>query len=554
MTDIRSIPEIWDYIELVRSEEYPVCREQLQLCDLVETAFTEEQLTVDREQLDNYLGLQRFWPFELWPWEKFVFTLHDCTYRADGMPRWPDLFLYMGRGNGKNGYLSFEDFALLTKFNPIRKYHIDLLALSEDQAKRSFQDVYDMLEDNKAKLKKSFYWNREVIRNLTTGSELTYRTTGTKSADSRRPGKVDFDEYHGYENYKLISTSITGLGKVGHARTTKASTDGNVRDGPLDHLLDRSRLVLNRTEPDRGLLPFLCRLDDPKEVDDPKMWHKANPSLRYNAYLSEEIHKEYQEYKLDQLGNADFITKRMNCPLGNPEEDVTSWDNVLATNHPVPNLDGRMCVFGVDYAKTTDFLAVGLLFLVDGVYYWITHSWVCRSCPDLSRIHFPLEDAARKGLLDWVDEAEIPPELPVEWLLKQAAEHRYRYQEGAIDSFRHTLLAKSFKENGIAPKKEGGILKLTRPSDLSMVAPLITSAFNGHKLVWGDNPLMRWYTQNTKAGLDSRRNVIYGKKEEKSRKTDGFMALAAAFACHEVLEIADRRSKSPVEIQAVIVA
>ena len=554
MTDIHTIPEIWDYIEQARGGEYPVCRDQLQLCDLVERVFAHEYLTVDREQLDSYLSLQRFWPFGLWTWEKFCFALHNCTYRADGLPRWPDLFLYIGRGNGKNGYLAFEDFSLLTKFNPIREYHIDLLALSEDQSKRSFMDVYNVLEDNKDKLKKSFDWNREVIRNKTTGSELTYRTTGTRSADSRRPGKVDFDEYHGYVDYKLISTSITGLGKVGHARTTKASTDGSVRDGPLDHLLEQSKLILSGTEEDGGLLPFLCRLDDPKEVDDPRMWHKANPSLRYNPYLEEEIRKEYREFKRNKLGNADFIVKRMNCPMGNHEADVTSWDNILATNRPVPNLDGKMCVFGVDYTKTTDFLAVGLLFLVEGVYYWITHTWVCRHSGDLDRIKFPLEDAAQRGLLTWVDEVEIPPEVPVDWLLEQAEKHGYRYPDGAIDSFRHTLLAKAFREGGFTPKKEGGILKMVRPSDLSMSAPVLSSAFNNQRIIWGDNPLMRWYTQNTKAGLDARQNVVYGKKEEKSRKTDGFMALAAAMTCHETLERVDRVAQSPVKVKAVIVA
>lgn len=67
-----------------------------------------------------------------------------------------------------------------------------------------------------------------------------------------------------------------------------------------------------------------------------------------------------------------------------------------------------------------------------------------------------------------------------------------------------------------------------------MVAPLISSAFLNHKIVWGDNMLMRWYTNNAIRIIDRHGNVTYGKIEPKSRKTDGFMALVAAFIVAEI--------------------
>ena len=60
-----------------------------------------------------------------------------------------------------------------------------------------------------------------------------------------------------------------------------------------------------------------------------------------------------------------------------------------ATAREVPDLTGKPCVWGIDYASTSDFMAAGLLFLVDGTYYWITHTWVCKHSKDLhlSLIH-----------------------------------------------------------------------------------------------------------------------------------------------------------------------
>ena len=61
------------------------------------------------------------------------------------------------------------------------------------------------------------------------------------------------------------------------------------------------------------------------------------------------------------------------------------------------------------------------------------------------------------------------------------------------------------------------------------VAPLISSDFANQRIVYGDNKLMRWYTNNTKVDVDKKGNMTYGKIEPKSRKTDGFMAFAAAY-------------------------
>ena len=61
----------------------------------------------------------------------------------------------------KNGYLGFEDFCLLTPTNGIKHYNIDIFATTEDQAKTTFNDVYNVLEDNRDKMQRFFYWNTE---------------------------------------------------------------------------------------------------------------------------------------------------------------------------------------------------------------------------------------------------------------------------------------------------------------------------------------------------------------------------------------------------------
>lgn len=519
---------IQEYIDIVRSGEYPVCKEQLLLCDFIEKVFETESVYVDEEQLEKYFELQKYWDFDLFPWEKFCFALHNCTYSAPGILRFPKLVIFVSRGAGKNGYLSFEDFALLTPTNGIKYYNIDICATSEEQAKTSFFDIYNMLEENSSKMKKHFSWNKTQIENLKTHSVLRFRTSNSKTADGGRPGKVDFDEYHAYENYKLINVFKTGFGKKPMPRTTITTTNGYVRDGPLDDLLSDGLQVLNGEIPDNGTLYFICRLDNDEEVQNKDNWHKANPSLRYFPNLQIEMNSEFEDWKRDHLGNSDFMVKRMNRIQGTTEAPVTEWKNILATNQPIPDLKGKTCVFGIDYTKTTDFLAVGLLFDIDNKIYWITHSWVCEKSADLSRIKFPVQATAEKGLLTIVKGVEIPPEYPVEWLKEK--QKIYNIVGGGLDNYRFTLLKNPLQSIGFDCEKSGkNNLLLVRPSDLMQVAPLISSDFANQRIVYGDNKLMRWYTNNTKVDVDKKGNMTYGKIEPKSRKTDGFMAFAAAY-------------------------
>ena len=79
---------------------------------------------------------------------------------------------------------------------------------------------------------------------------------------------------------------------------------------------------------------------------------------------------------------------------------------------------------------------------------------------------------------------------------------------------------------------------------------MIDSCFNNQYFVWGDNPVLRWATNNTKMIRSGRKpgkdddadlgNFVYGKIEARSRKTDPFMALAASMTVEDVLPAARR--------------
>lgn len=530
--------EVKDYIDIIKYNPEVMNKERIQLAELIERIFETEELFYSEKQITKYFSYQKYFPFNLFLWEKFLFILHNCVFRKDGLPRFPDLMIVMGRGGGKNGYLSFEDFCLLTETHGIREYDIDISANSEDQAKTTFKELLSVLENHKFRkvMRHNFYWNQTLIRNLKTNSTLRYRTNNPKGKDGLRSGKVDFDEPHAYENWDNINVFTTGLGKKPHPRRTYISTNGDVRDGVLDNLLERSAMILNGEIEDNGFLPFICKLDDESEVNNIELWQKANPSLEYLPSLKEQMIKEYEDYKINPILNNAFMTKRMNIPQGSKDIEVTSWENILKTNREVIDLDNMKCVAGIDYSKTTDFVAAFLLFKMQGVYYGVTHTWVCSKSKDLPRIKAPLKEWEERGLLTFVDDVEINPSVVTEWLIEQQKEHGYRIDKLAIDSFRYTLMSDALKKAGFDAKNKDKV-KLIRPSDIMRIVPTIDSVFATGKIIWGDNPLMRWATNNTKLEPALNNNFKYGKIEGKSRKTDTFMAFVHAMILTEDTEL-----------------
>lgn len=545
MTTTCNIPqEVLEYLELVEKGPYRVCKEQKALAALVRRCFEAENIYVDTEQLKKYLKLEKYFPFRLFPWEKFLTALWDCTYwRSSGLPRWPNVFCLLGRGAGKDGFISFSSLCSVSPYCEVPRYDVDICANLEEQATRPVADLVEAMEGTSyaKRLSKHFYHTKQVVQGRKNRGSVRGRTNNPKSRDGMRTGKAIFNEIHQYESYSNITVFRTGQGKVAHPRVGYFSSNGNVCDGPLDDLLARSRRILFEGEADKGFLPFICCLEDKKQVDDPDNWYMANPSLAYIPSLLQEVKDEYEDWLERPEQNPDFLTKRMGLRSQAAEIAVTDYDKVLATNRQLPDLRGWACVAGVDYAELSDWAAVNLHFRRGDCRFDINHAWVCTQSKTLTRVRAPWRDWAQKGDIAVVDEETIHPDLLAAWIQKRMT--LYQIKGLAMDNFRWTLVSQSFRQIGFDVERKN--VKLVRPSDIMTVEPVIQSCFDRRLFFWGDVPHLRWAVNNTKRVRASRKigfetgNFTYAKIEAKSRKTDPFMALVASMTIEPLLGTGD---------------
>lgn len=533
--------EVLRYIQAVESDNPKACKWQHALVAHVRRCFETEDIHVDTVQLQKYLGLVKYFPFDrLFPWEEFLLALWDCTYRADGLPRWKTLFVMVGRGAGKDGFIAFDSACSISPYNPVSHYNVDICANNEDQATQPSKDLVEVLESPKweAKLNRHYYHTKEIIQGRKNKGIMKGRTNNPKGRDGMRSGKVIFNEVHAYENYGNIKVFITGQGKVAQPRVGIFSSNGEVSDGPLDDYLARTDRILFDGEPDNGFLPFVCKLESKEQVHDPENWYMANPSLAFLPHLRQEIEDEYRDWCDHPEQNGDFITKRMGIRQGFQEIAVTDYDKVLATNTEIPDLSGWSCTVGIDYAELSDWASVNLHFRRGAERYDINHAWLCLQSKTLSRVKAPWQEWAGQGLVTPVDDVSIHPDLLTGYI--QRAAQRYNIRLLALDHYRWTLLSESLKKIGFDANDKSRV-KLVRPSDIMQVEPVIQECFDRGNFHWGNNPCLRWAVNNTKRvrsskskGVDTG-NFIYAKIEAKSRKTDPFMALVASMVAEPVL-------------------
>ena len=523
---------ISDYIDLIKSGKVDHCPEQdLMIDNIILPVLARDDVYIDNEAIEKGLALQKYFWYTLITWEVFLFALiAGVKFKETDDIFFKDIRIIIGRGSGKNGFISFLSFYFLSPAHGIQGYDIDILANTEEQAKTSFKDVYEVITEpinskNKRALLANFNATKTEITGTKTKSTLRYNSSSKRGKDSKRSGCIIYDEKHEYTDATNINTLRSGLGKVRYGREITITTNGHVRGGVLDDELAQNEDILKEYNPENRTLVFWCKLVNEDDWKNPDKWIQAIPSLNDFPELKAQIKKEVADMPYNLTYFPEFMAKRMNCPIGNKDVEVVNWEDIKATNKPLPDLTGWSCVVGIDYAKTNDFVAACLLFKDGEKRFAIVHGWACAQSRDLEGIKAPLFDWENKGLLTIVHDVEISADLIVNWIAQQGT--KYVIEKIAVDNFRFSFLNLALKSIGY-DAYEAKNVKLIRPSDLMKNYVVLNSIFVNHNLTVGDNPYFRWNVNNTKKVTDTRGNIIYGKIEPRYRKTDAFMAFANA--------------------------
>jgi phage terminase large subunit-like protein len=532
-----------EYINLWKTGKIELNKERIMLIAYLEKyILTRNDLYFNEEMLDNFITFAEKWYFPLNPFQKFLAAFVFLFYKEDDAVFYEQFLWTMARGAGKNGLISALAHFFISPLHGINRYNVSIVANNEKQAKTSFKEIYDTI-GSKEVLEDMFYRTKVEIMGYDTKSIIQFHTSNAGTKDGLRDGCVIYDEIHSYATFDTVNVFSSGLGKVPNPREFFIGTDGFVRDGFLDKTKERAIAILEGRELDDPLFPFICKIDDRAEADQPEKWGKANPMFEgewsfYAKGLLKKVKTQHRQLKTNPSSRTEFMTKRMNFPEVDLEKSVATWEEILRTGfeedgktlRSIPDLKHRTCIGGLDYARIKDFAAVGLLFKVGDDYIWKTHSFVRKGFLDTVKLEAPIKDWENDGLLTIVEGPVIEIHHIVNWFVRMR--ESYGLTKIVADTFRLDLVKAALEEEGFE------IEYIRNPKAIhSLLAPRVETIFAKHNLIFGDNPLMRWYTNNVYVKTKPDGNKEYLKKDEFKRKTDGFQAfIHALFKADEYLE------------------
>jgi phage terminase large subunit-like protein len=301
-------------------------------------------------------------------WQKATVCLIFGIVDEDGLRIFREVFLVMGRKNGKS-LLASAIIAYVKYLDGEYGAKIYCLAPKLEQAAIVYENFHRMVM-REPELAALVVKRRSDIYMESTNSVTKPLAFNAKKSDGFNPHLTVCDEIAswpaemGLKQYEVMKSA---LGARKQPLILSISTAGYVNDGPYDELMKRSTAVLLGSSEERRLLPILYMIDDLKKWDDIEELKKANPNM--GVSVSEDFFLEEIAIARNSLSKrAEFIVKYCN----QKQSSTQAWlpydvvDEVTGDKYTLEDFRSTYCVGGIDLSQTTDLTACCVVIERDG--------------------------------------------------------------------------------------------------------------------------------------------------------------------------------------------
>ena len=206
---------------------------------------------------------------------------------------------------------------------------------------------------------------KKGIENFLTGSLLEIRPMTIDKLQGLRPYLSTVDEWlSGDVREDVVGALEQGASKLPDWLIVAISSEGTVRNGSGDTIKMELMDILKGDYYNPHVSIWWYRLDDIKEVADPRMWMKAQPNIGKTVQY-EDYQLEVEKAEHNPAARNDILAKRFGLPM----EGFTyffTYEEIIP--HERKRSFWQMpCAMGADLSQGDDFCAFSFLFpLTDG--------------------------------------------------------------------------------------------------------------------------------------------------------------------------------------------
>lgn len=465
--------------------------------------------------------------FKLELWEKAVLQAAYGFKMADTkLRRFNEVLLLVARKNGKTTFVAAIDLAEFF----LSKGGVDIVCASNttEQANILFEEINNMREQSKAlshekRSKKNIFH----IYSSKTKNKIKKLSAQSRNKDGYNIEVGCIDEVHEMTDSKVYDAIKQSQSTKSEPLIFIITTEGNTVGGFLDNKLEYVRKMIKGEIEDERVLPWLFTQDSVDEIYvDKKTWQKSNPSLgtvKTYSYLEDLMNKS----KHDLGTRVTMLSKDFNIK----QLDQGSWlsfdDLSNLETYDINDLKNSYAIAGVDLSSTTDLTAAVLLIIKDNKKYIIPHFFMPSGVIEKRRDedNVPYDIWVKRGLITITDGNQNDFTLVSQWFLKMIRTYEIRPLWVGYDPWNSQYWTKEMEELGFTMEKvRQGIYSLSEP-----MKQLEADLKNG-KVIYNNNPILKWNLANTQAKVDVNGNIQPSKLNSRYKRIDGSVALIIAYA------------------------
>jgi len=470
-------------------------------------------------------------------WQKAITAaLFGFVDKDTGLREYRQLILIVARKNGKSTLASCLGLYLLVADGEAGP-EIYSAATKKDQAKIIWREACSMIKKSPA-LNKKLDLRVSVIRSRF--NEGTFEPLGSDSdkLDGLNVHGALIDELHALKDKNLYDVLIDGMTAREQPLCIITTTAGTVRDNIYDLKYDECERIINGYDDPAGykdetILPIVYELDKREEWTDPTCWAKANPGLGSIKNTQTLAQKVYQAQH-DALRVKNLLCKDFNIRETSGEAFFTFDQLNNETTYDMKDLKPKYGIGGFDLSETTDLTCATMLFCVrddPNIYikqmYWIPEDLLEK------RVHedqVPYDIWKKKGWLRTSPGFRNDYRLILQWFVDEMEQDDIYLFKCGYDRWSAAYLVQSMKErfgdDVMVPVAQG---KQTLSGPMKNLAADLAAK----RIVYGNNPILKWCMTNVAVDVDRNDNIQPCKTSNPRKRIDGFASLLDAYTALE---------------------
>lgn len=478
-------------------------------------------------------------PVRLELWEKAHLASIFGFIDKNGNRMCREAVLIVGKKNGKSLLASIVGlYMLVADGEPGPEVYA--VATKKDQAKIIWEESRKMVRKSQALAKRIKAHVADLSSDTFNDGIFKPLASDSDTLDGLNIHCGLMDEVHQWKNgrklYNIIADGVTARQQPLIYIT---STAGTIREDIYDIKYEEAEKVINGLFDEKGykdihFFPFIYELDKRSEWIDPKCWKKANPGLgtiKNRNALAEKVRKAMADPS--QVKN--LVCKEFNIRETATEAWLTFEQIDNRQTFDIKKLKPRYGIGGVDLSSRIDLTCATILFMVpndQNIYvkqmYWIPEDLVETR---VKEDKVPYDQWMKDGYVRTCPGDKVHYKYVAEWYQEVQREDDIYLFNCGVDAWSAEYFIEDMK-NTFGPS----VITMVRQGKPTLSGPMkaLGADLIQKKVIYNNNPVLKWCLYNTCIDVDRNDNIQPEKgKQGSTKRIDGTASLLDAYVVLE---------------------